>query len=110
MAVSPEYREWILELLRPVGSVSGRSMFGGYGLYLDGLFFALIDDDTLYFKVDDSNRGDFLAAGMGPFAPMGDEKPMQYYEVPPDVLESPDLLREWTERAVGVARRGKKKR
>ena len=110
MAVTRDYREWILELLRPVGSVSGRAMFGGYGLYMDGLFFALIADDTLYYKVDDSNRGDFVDAGMRPFAPMGEERPMPYYEVPPDVLESSDLLREWTERAVGVARRGKGKK
>lgn len=109
MSVSPEYRDWILELLRPLGTVSGRSMFGGYGLYLDGIFFALIDDDTLYYKVDDSNRPDYEAAGTGPFAPMGDEKPMSYYELPPEVLESPELLREWTARAVDAARRAKGK-
>jgi DNA transformation protein len=110
MAVTKEYREWVLEQLRYAGPVTARSMFGGVGLYLDGLFFALIDDDSLYFKVDDSNRPDFEAAGMGPFMPGGDPKlVMQYYEVPAEVLEEPQRLREWAERALAVARRKKKR-
>jgi DNA transformation protein len=110
MPVTPDYRDWILELLGRVGGVTGRSMFGGYGLYLDGVFFAVIDDDTLFFKVDESNQPDYEAAGMQPFNPMADEKPMRYYEVPPDVLEDPEKLREWAGRSVAVARKGKKKR
>ena len=105
MAVSPEYREWVLEQLRRVGPVTGRAMFGGYGIYLDGLFFGLIDDDILYLKVDDSNRPDFEAAGTGPFRPYGDDRAMQYYEVPVDVLEDPERLRLWAGNALDVARR-----
>ena len=108
MAVSREYRDWVVEQLRYVGPVTARSMFGGVGLYCDGLFFALIDDDTLYFKVDDGNRPDFEAAGAGPFRPYGDERAMQYYELPADVLEDPDRLREWAEKALDAARRKKK--
>ena len=111
MAVSPDYRAWVLEQLRRAGPVTGRAMFGGYGLYLDGVFFALIDDDCLYFKVDDVNKPDYEAAGMRPFAPMGDSQPMSYYEVPPDVLEDPEQMRAWAGRAVDAARRkGEKKR
>ena len=105
MAVSPDYREWVLEQLRQAGPVTGRAMFGGYGLYRDGLFFALLDDDCLYFKVDEENRPDYEAAGMRPFAPLGDERPMQYYEVPPDVLEDAERMRLWADRAVDAARR-----
>ncbi len=59
-------------------------MFGGTGRYLQGVFFALIASDMLYFKVDDSNRPDYEAAGMGPFKPFADRPAytMQYYEVP----------------------------
>jgi DNA transformation protein len=110
MSVTPEYRDWILEQLHRVGTVTGRSMFGAHGLYLDGLFFALVDDDTLYFKVDDSNRPDFEAAGMHPFRPYGDERAMQYFEVPPDVLEDPERLGDWARRAVAVARKRKGKK
>ena len=85
-------------------------MFGGYSLYLDGAIFALIDDDVVYFKVDDSNRADYEKAGMRPFAPMGDDRPMQYYEVPPDVLENRERLREWAERSAAISRKKARKR
>lgn len=107
MPVSPEYREWVLEQLRRAGPVTARGMFGGVGLYLDGVFFALIADDTLYLKVDGATRGRFEAAGTGPFRPYGDERVMQYYEVPPEVLEDRDRLPDWVHEAVAVARRSR---
>ena len=86
-------------------------MFGGVGLYSGELFFALIADDTLYFKADESTRPEFEARGMGPFRPFGDEGgTMQYYQVPEDLLEDPEALRPWAEKAVDVARRKKGRR
>jgi len=90
-------------------------MFGGVGIYAGDLFFALIDDDALYFKVDESNRSDFERAGMGPFQPSGDGGGvMQYYRVPDELLEDVEALESWVEKAVQVAarrrqRRGKKR-
>lgn len=108
MSVSPDYREWILEQLRAFGPVTARPMFGGVGLYHESLFFGLLDHDTAYLKVDDGNRADFEAAGMEPFRPYGDDRAMGYYEIPADVLESPDRLREWAAKAVEAARRKKR--
>jgi DNA transformation protein and related proteins len=109
MAVSKTYREETLALLGQVAPVTDRSMFGGVGIYSDGLFFALMDNDRLYFKVDDSNRGDYEAAGKGPFMPFGDESHvMQYYEVPADVMEDTNELSVWVDRSVAVARAKKK--
>jgi DNA transformation protein len=109
MAVSPSYQEFVMERLGRVGRVESRAMFGGLGLYCEGSFFALIDDDMLYFKVDDETRPAFEAAGSGPFMPFGDASHvMQYYDVPADVLEDDEALRTWVERAVEVARRGKR--
>lgn len=109
MPVSAEYRDWIVEQLRFDGPVTHRAMFGGVGLYSDGLFFGLIDDDVLYFKVDDVNRPDFESAGAGPFRPYGDERTMQYYEIPADVLEDRPTLAAWMAKAVDAARRAKKR-
>ena len=113
MPVSESFRALVLEqLARVVPQVRARSMFGGVGIYAGALFFALIADDVLYFKVDDSTRGDFERRGMEPFRPYGDDgEVMGYYEVPPDVLEDPEQLRPWAEKAVAVARhkRGKRK-
>lgn len=112
MAVSAEYREFVLESLgRVAPAVTARSMFGGVGVYSAGLFFALIAGETLYLKVDDTNRGDFEAIGMGPFNPFGDEKHvMQYYELPADYLEDADTLRPWVGKAIDVARRARSRK
>jgi DNA transformation protein len=106
MPVSPSYRTYILDQLEMTGHVAARAMFGGVGLYFDQVFFGLIADDTLYFKVDDSNRAEYQSAGSRPFQPYGDDSySMQYFEVPADVQENRMLLREWADRAVAVARR-----
>jgi DNA transformation protein len=110
MAVSREYREFVLEQLgRVTPTVTSRAMFGGVGVYSGGLFFALMAGETLYLKVDDTNRPDFEAMGMGPFRPFGgDEHTMHYYELPADLLEDADALRPWVEKSVDVARRSRK--
>ena len=105
MPVSSSFRTFVLEQLsRVIPRIRARSMFGGVGIYAGDLFFALIADDTLYFKVDDSNRPDFEALGMGPFLPYGDERDkMQYYQVPADLLDDPEALRPWAEKSIAVA-------
>ncbi len=103
MAVSASYREFVLEQLGAVAPVSAKSMFGGVGIYSEGFFFALLDDDTLYFKVDESNQGDFEARGMQAFHPYGDERAMGYFEVPAEVIEDTDVLEAWMRKALRVA-------
>ena len=106
MAVSVSFRTYLLEQMGQVRPVSSRPMFGGLCFFAEGRAFALVAYETLYFKVDDSNRPDFVAAGMGPFLPFGDpEKPMQYYQLPEEVLEDPDELRLWMDKAIAVAAR-----
>jgi DNA transformation protein len=109
MSVSPSFRNFILEQLgRTTPGIRARSMFGGVGIYAADLFFALLDDDTLYFKVDDATRPQFEERGMTPFRPYGEDgEVMGYYEVPADVLEDPQELGAWVEAAVAVARRAK---
>jgi DNA transformation protein len=86
-------------------------MFGGVGIYSGDFFFALIADDTVYFKVDASTRPDFEARGMGPFRPFGDDGgTMKYYQLPEDLLEDPEALRPWAEKAVAIARQSKARR
>src|SRR5688572_8045282 len=111
MAVSSENREFVLEQLGRVAPVTARAMFGGVGIYSDGLFFALMDNDTLYLKVDDGNRGDFERVEMGPFMPFGDDQHvMQYYELPAELLEDAEALRPWVDGALAVARRARKRK
>ena len=111
MSVSPSFRTFALEQLgRGVQGVRGKNMFGGVGIYAGELFFALIAEDTLYFKVDESNRGDFEARGMLPFRPYGDGgETMHYYQVPDGLLDDPDELGRWAGQAIDVARQAKKR-
>lgn len=110
MTVSPSFRTLVLEQLgRSVPGIRGRSMFGGVGIYARNLFFALIADDTLYFKVDESTRPEFEARSAGPFRPYGEHgEVMQYYRVPEDLLDDAELLGQWAEQAIVVARRAKR--
>lgn len=110
MPVNPEARLRIENQLRLVAPITSRPMFGGIGIYVEGLFFALIDDDRLYFKVDSTNQGDFEARGMRPFTPFEGSKPMAYYELPADVLENPEELSTWTDKALAVAESARAKR
>ena len=108
MSVSQEYLDYVIDQLTGLGPVKSKRMFGGAGLYRDGVFFGLIADDALYLKVGDTNKADYIAAGSGPFKPFGnDSYEMSYYEVPGDVLEDPDLLKEWAAKALLIARQKK---
>jgi DNA transformation protein len=111
MPVSTSYAEFVIEQLSQVVRITSRKMFGGIGLYAGESFFASMDDDRIYFKVDDSNRADFETKGMKPFQPFADKQmTMQYYELPAEALEDIDELRVWVQKSVAVAKRAKPKK
>ncbi|HEX4351263.1 MAG TPA: TfoX/Sxy family protein [Polyangiales bacterium] len=105
MSVNSSFHSFVLDqLTRVVTQIRSRSMFGGVGIYSADVFFALVDGDTLYLKVDDTNRSDFEARGLGPFRPFGDGgEVMQYYALDESILEDPDELRRWCDKAIAVA-------
>ena len=105
MAVSKEYLEYVLEQLAGLGGVRTIRMFGGIGLYQEERFFGIITSaDTLYFKVNDANRGDYEARGMSAFCPPSNRRiSMGYYEVPADTLEDSDECVAWARKSVAAA-------
>lgn len=107
MAVSAEFRDYVLELLEPLGRVQAKRMFGGVGLYLDGTIFAILTDETVFLKVDDQNRSAFEAEGMPPFNPFKDDKRLikSYSECPPRLLEDSDALCDWARTSWQAGRR-----
>ena len=106
MKVSDGFRAFVVDQLAGVPQVLSRAMFGGVGLYSRDVFFGLLARDLLYLKTDDSNRGDYEAAGMPAFRPYADKAmTMPYYEVPVAVLENPPELAAWAKRSIAVAKR-----
>ena len=110
MGHGDEFADFVLELLAPLGGVSRRRMFGGHGIYRDGVMFALIADDTLYFKTDATSRGEFEAAGLDPFryARQGRPVALSYHRAPDAAFDSPHAMRPWAERGFAAALRGRK--
>jgi DNA transformation protein and related proteins len=112
MAVTDGFRSFVLEQLEQTADdIHDRRMFGGVGIYAGELFFALIDNDTLYFKVDDATRLHYVAEGMEPFRPYGDDREtMQYYQLPARLLEDVDALRDWVLASLGAAARARQRK
>jgi DNA transformation protein len=105
MAVQPQYLAYVLEQLEGIVGLRSRRMFGGVGLYSGELFFGLIDDDTLFFKTDGSNSADYIARRMPRFMPFPErpEAVMAYYQVPADIIEDVEAIRDWARKSVAVA-------
>ncbi len=107
MSASPEFCEHVTDLLSEFGPVSIRRMFGGAGLFRDGIMFALIVSDTLYLKVDDATRPGYEAAGMGPFTyrRKGEAAALGYYQAPEATMDDPETMRDLARDAFSVALR-----
>ncbi len=105
MATTDEYRRFIAEQLEGLGAVRIEPMFGGAGVFLDDLMFAILVDDGLYFKVDDGNRGDFEARGMTPFVyqAKGKEVAMSYWRAPDFLYDDGEAMTQWARNAHGGA-------
>lgn len=98
-----------MEVFAPWARVVTKRMFGGLGVYREGLFFALVADGTIYLKVDDETRAGYEAAGSGPFVYRGGERPvtMGYWRLPDAAFDDEDALRAYAEAAYHVALRAK---
>jgi DNA transformation protein len=95
-----------LELLAPLGRTSSRRMFGGHALYIDGLCMALIIQDTLYLKVDDTSRPLFEREGCKAFTydtKQGERHALGYFSAPEEAMESPAEMTPWARRALAAA-------
>lgn len=105
MTVQAQYLAYILEQLAGLGALRSNRMFGAVGLYSSGLFFGLIDDDTLYFKTDESNAAPYQERKMPRFMPFPDrpEAAFGYRQVPADIIEDGEALVDWARKSVAVA-------
>ena len=100
--LSPEataMAEFLVEKLTPLGDVSSRKMFGGYGIFESGSMFALVTSDGIaHLKVDETNLARFQKADAEKFGNM------PYYEIPAKVLKNTRSLRSWASASLFVAK------
>src|SRR5207237_5074687 len=92
------FQEHLAELFEPLGGVVFRKMFGGLGIFRDGIMFALVADDVLYMKVDGTTQAAYAAEGSGPFVyagMRGKATPLPYWRIPERLFEEPDEFVEW---------------
>jgi DNA transformation protein len=109
LRVSEGFRTYALDQLSSVQGLHAKPMFGGFGLYAENVFFGILAADTLYLKVDDSNRSDYEKAKAPAFRPFTNRPmSMSYYAVPLSVLEASPRLALWAERSIAVARSARK--
>lgn len=107
MPISPGLLDQIAAQLATLPELAIRRMFGGAGLYSSGVFFGVIDDDRVYFRIGDGNREDFKRAGSTPFQPIPDKPAMAYFSVPTMVIARSERFVEWAKKAVDAARAAK---
>lgn len=99
------FHEYVVhDLLGNVPGISSRAMFGGFGIYKNGVIFAIIVESELYFKVNDQNRAEFEKIGSHPFVYKrgdGKEVSMSYWLVSEEIMENRELFASLVESSIG---------
>lgn len=100
-----EFLTLVLDQMAALGAISARAMFGGHGLYCNGLFIAIVAGDKLYFKADAKSQPRFDARGLPRFQYQARGRTVQllYYEAPPEVYEDAQAMLDWGQLALAAA-------
>lgn len=103
----------LLDLMMPLGEVTARKMFGGYGIYKDGVMFGLVADSRFYIRSDDENKEAFIARGCEPFVfGVRNDKPIvsKYYEPPESAFINAQKMKPWAMLGIEASQRAPKKK
>jgi DNA transformation protein and related proteins len=115
MAISSEEKEfaaYVVDLMQSIGPVESKRMFGGFGVFLDGLMFGLITGNVLYIKADEDSKKDFLQLGLLPFSYSKKDKTMSlsYYQAPEEAMENVEIMSGWANKGFAAALRAAAKK
>ena len=103
----------LLDVFADIPGITSKSMFGGWGFYKDGIIFAIIAENQLYFKVDDINLPNFEKLNSHPFLYQKDnnkQTTMPYWQLPESIWDDPHELKKWVDESVQASMRSKKKK
>jgi DNA transformation protein len=113
MVASEAFAEFLREQLAPLGRITMRRMFGKSGVFCDGVMFAMVTENTLYFRVDEQNRVTFKEAESSPplnYEKKGDTIDLAFWRVPERLFDEPDEFVAWAQAALAAAHRVAAKR
>ena len=109
-----DFHDYIMhDVFSGMYGITSRPLFGGHGIYKDGVIFAIIVKDELYFKVGEKNRQDFNKYDSEPFRytmPNGKKVEMPYRKLPDEIMEDRGALPAWIEKSVYPKQNGSKKK
>lgn len=102
-----EFVAYVVDLMQSVGPVYAKGMFGGHGIFLEGLMFGLVADGTLYLKVDKETANEFRVRELEAFTynKKGKEFKMSYCQAPEEALEDGEEMNYWANKAYCAAMR-----
>ena len=103
MAANQNLKEFVLDQLSDMESVSTKNMFGGVGFFFEGKMFGMIGGGSFRLKVDDSNKEKYTSRGISAFMSSDKKQGMPYYEVPPEILENNEELLLWSRESIKIA-------
>lgn len=108
MKKQSQFVEFLHEAFEEFGPVEARRMFGGYGIYHDGLMLGLVENDTLYLKADNSSKKYFKSKNLSQFQYKRKDKmvKMSYYRAPEEIFDNQSEATVWAKRAYEAASRG----
>lgn len=109
--MSEGFHDFVRELFEGLGGVQIKRMFGGAGVYADGVMFALLADETIHLKTDEALQEQLREEGSGPFLwrpesgpRAGETVAMSYWRLPDAALDDPELAVSWARKALAVAK------
>jgi len=104
-AASAELIGYLVDMVeRAIGPIRTRKMFAGVGIWQDELFFAMIHDDVLAIRLDESDEAEYIRLGFVPNDPSSAGKGRKrYYEVPADIIEDEEVLGDWLAKSLRTA-------
>lgn len=110
MPSNPSFVEFAVDLVSLVGPVTARAMFGGHGLYAEGVMFALLDDGELFMKSDGETRAWFVEAGCRQWTYVNKKVRMEntgFFRPPDDAHEDAEAMLPWARLALDAALRAR---
>lgn len=107
-----DFTEFLHDVFSTFGVISSRKMFGGYGVYHNGVMFGLIADDILYLKADKKFAEEFIQRELPQFQyPKGNKVvKMSYFQAPEEIYDNTEEAELWARKAYECAVKAKKEK